>query len=150
MDALQIEKAQPSEFANVLKLVGQADMSPDMNLSESDSRKLFDRLSSNPWHELYVAKLAGNIVGTFSLLRLQQISHNGSSTMIVEDVVVQTSLQGQGIGRRMLEFAIARARELGCYKLILSSGMQRTDAHDFYESLGFRKHGFSFYLPIQS
>ena len=34
----------------------------------------------------------------------------------------------------------------GCYKLVLSSHLQRHEAHGFYEGLGFRKHGFSFLI----
>jgi GNAT superfamily N-acetyltransferase len=88
------------------------------------------------------------IVGTFSLFVVQHISHNGGRSLVIEDIVVKTELQGKGIGRSMMEFAIARGRDLGCYKLILSSDGKITDAHSFYENLGFRKHGLSFYLPL--
>lgn len=69
--------------------------------------------------------------------------------MIIDDVVVKTDLQGQGIGKTMINFAIQRARDLGCYKISLTSGQKRTDAHIFYEKLGLRKHGYTFYLEIE-
>ena len=46
---------------------------------------------------------------------------------------------------RFHDFARGRGREQGCYKLALSSGMPREAAHRFYESLGFRRHGYSFW-----
>ena len=38
----------------------------------------------------------------------------------------------------MLHLALDRAWARGCYKVILLSGVQRTDAHRPYESVGFR------------
>jgi len=150
MTNIQIEKAQTSDLANIISLIGQADMSPDNHLTPQEVRDLFEDFRSNPRHELYVAKQQTNVLGTFSLLVLQHLSHNGGRSLIVEDVVVKTEFQGKGIGRKMMEFAIMRGRELGCYKIILSSGESRTDAHAFYEGLGFRKHGFTFYLPLEN
>ena len=51
---------------------------------------------------------------------------------------------GRGIGRAMMEHALSEARQAGCYKLALSSHLMRRDAHRFYESLGFERHGYSF------
>ncbi|MFN2238408.1 MAG: GNAT family N-acetyltransferase [Thermoanaerobaculia bacterium] len=58
--------------------------------------------------------------------------------------MVDTASRGMGIGRRMMAFAMDEAGRNGCYKLVLSSNFERTGAHAFYESLGFRRHGFSF------
>ena len=33
--------------------------------------------------------------------------------------------------------AVDYARDLNCYKAILQSGIKRTEAHAFYESIGF-------------
>jgi len=147
---VEIEKAQASDLPSIMGLIGQDDMSPDNRLTSQEFEKLFDALRANPWHELYIAKHQANIIGTFSLLALQHLSHNGGRSLIVEDVVVKTEFQGKGIGRKMMEFAIEKGQALGCYKIILSSGAMRTDAHAFYEGLGFQKHGFTFFLPLES
>ena len=44
---------------------------------------------------------------------------------------------GEGSGCRAHEDAIGRARELGCYRVQLTSNTARPDAHRFYEQLGF-------------
>jgi GNAT superfamily N-acetyltransferase len=147
---VEIEKAQTSDLAGITGLIGQDDMSPDSRLDSHEVEKLFKDFCANPWHELYVAKQQENIIGTFSLFIVQHLSHNGGRSLIVEDVVVKTEFQGKGIGRKMMEFAIERGQALGCYKIFLSSGAKRTDAHAFYEGLGFQKHGFTFYLPLES
>jgi len=148
MQHVQIEVATRADLADILSLIGQPDMSPDNNLSLAEAAALFERMQANPAQKLYVAKLGTVSIGAFSLLTVQHLSHNGGLSLIIEDVVVKTEQQGQGVGRQMVEFAIARARELGCYKLALSSNAKRTDAHTFYERLGFRKHGVTFYLSV--
>jgi GNAT superfamily N-acetyltransferase len=46
----------------------------------------------------------------------------------------------------MMAHALSEARSAGCYKLALSSNRKRTQAHAFYESLGFVQHGLSFVI----
>jgi GNAT superfamily N-acetyltransferase len=48
-----------------------------------------------------------------------------------------------------MAFAIERAREKRCYKLVLSSNAKRERAHAFYEQLGFERHGFGFRILFE-
>jgi GNAT superfamily N-acetyltransferase len=48
----------------------------------------------------------------------------------------------------MMEYAIDVCRKNGCYKMALSSSLKRERAHQFYENLGFEKHGYSFHVKI--
>jgi GNAT superfamily N-acetyltransferase len=89
------------------------------------------------------------IVGTFALLVMDNLGHLGAPSAIVEDVAVDPQHQGHGIGRAMMKFALDRAQEQGCYKLMLSSNAKRERAHAFYESLGFTRHGFSFRVDLR-
>lgn len=53
--------------------------------------------------------------------------------MYVDDLVVTESLRGSGYGGILLDWLIARAREKGCDQFHLDSGIQRLDAHRFYQ-----------------
>ena len=86
------------------------------------------------------------IVETFALLIIDNLAHQGSPSGVVEDVAVLNEFQGKGIGKLMMEFAMEKCREVGCYKLTLSSNLKRTEAHAFYQSLNFEKHGLVFSL----
>ena len=112
------------------------------------ARVLFSDLESNPHHRLYVAELGAAIVGTFSLIFIPGLSHSARDSCVVEDVVVAHELQGRGIGKQMMHFAMAACVARSCYKLVLSSHVQRERAHQFYEGLGFRKHGYSYLLDL--
>jgi GNAT superfamily N-acetyltransferase len=56
----------------------------------------------------------------------------------IEGVRVAVSERGGGVGRAMLEWAIAECRDRGCGLVQLTSDERRPDAHRFYEALGFR------------
>jgi putative acetyltransferase len=59
-------------------------------------------------------------------------------TFEVAKMAVEESLQGQGIGRRLLAYTIEQARSLGAHTLYLESSSKLANAIHLYESLGFR------------
>ncbi|RYF66212.1 MAG: GNAT family N-acetyltransferase [Cytophagaceae bacterium] len=95
-----------------------------------------------------MAEIDHEAVGTFALLVMENMAHMGTPSAVVEDVGVLPGLKGKGIGKKMMEYALQYAREKGCYKMTLSSNLRREQAHQFYESLGFKKHGFSFLIDL--
>jgi GNAT superfamily N-acetyltransferase len=115
-----------------------------MSLVLKDAQDRFEHYRSYPNYRVYVAESVGQIIGTFALIFIESIAHGGKPYGVVEDVVVSRDWQGRGIGKMMMNYAMWSAQEFGCYKLMLSSHLRRTEAHAFYESLGFKKHGFSF------
>ena len=117
---------------------------PELTLEYAWAR--FLDLSSSPRHQIYVAEAGEQILGTFSLIFVGGMSHGARDACTVEDVVVAAEMQGRGIGKKMMAFAMAECERRDCYKLVLSSHVQRGAAHRFYENLGFRKHGFSFLI----
>ncbi|HEY33338.1 MAG TPA: GNAT family N-acetyltransferase [Dehalococcoidia bacterium] len=111
-------------------------------------RHIYEQVHAMPGHELIVAEENGEVIGTMVLLIVPNLSHSGLPWAVVENVVTDQRFQRQGIGRLMMEYAIKRAREAGCYKLQLSSSKTREGAHHFYENLGFEAsaHGFRRYF----
>ncbi|MCY7351939.1 MAG: GNAT family N-acetyltransferase [Cytophagaceae bacterium] len=145
-----LRPATEMDLPAVLDLYRTALQDPKI-LSLESTTALFRKMQTYPDYTLFVAETDAGVIGTFALLILDNLGHFGTPSGVVEDVAVRPDQQGRGIGKEMMEFALARCREKGCYKLTLSSNLRRADAHRFYESLGFRKHGFSFLmeLPIQ-
>lgn len=118
------------------------------NPSLEDCRRAFAEMGTIPGYELLVAEEEGEIVGTTVLVILPGLSHRASPFAVMEYVVVDEKHRRQGIGKLLMDYAIIRAKEAGCYKIMLTSGKKRKDAHKFYESLGFEAlaHGFKLYL----
>jgi GNAT superfamily N-acetyltransferase len=71
-------------------------------------------------------------------IQVPNLSHVGRPYALVEDVVVDAAMRGQGYGEALMQRAIELARAGGCYKLALTSNKARADAHRFYQRLGFK------------
>jgi len=54
-------------------------------------------------------------------------------------LLVETSARGSGLGRRLVEAAIAHARERGCLRILLDTASDLKAARSLYASLGFRQ-----------
>lgn len=148
MSQLQIRKAASAEIPQILELFAQADIDNGEVLSIDAAQGIFNKLKLYPNFSIYVALIGDKVVGTFELLIMDNLAHLGKPSGIVEDVVVFGEYRSQGIGRKMMEYAMDVCRKAGCYKLILSSSLHRNRAHQFYENLGFKKHGYSFFIEF--
>ena len=146
---LTFREAEETDLPAVLALYAQPDMDGETELTEAETLVIFRRMKTYPDYKVYVAVLGEAIVGTYALAVMDNLAHRGARSGLIEDVVVSDTLQGQGIGRQMMRDALNRCREAGCYKAALSSNLKRERAHRFYESLGFEKHGYSFYTDIK-
>lgn len=97
----------------------------------------FEVIDADPRNELVVAVQDGDVAGTFQLTFTPSLSRGGAERMTIEAVRVRADLRGRGVGRRMMEWALARGRERGARLAQLTSDRNRPEAHRFYESLGF-------------
>lgn len=150
---ISIREASDDDLAGVLALYAQQGFGDKQLLGLAAAREILAQFRRYPSYRLFVATENSGpeqIVGTFALLVMHNLAHMGAPSAVVEDVVVDESRRGFGIGRRMMDEAVALARESGCYKLALSSNQRRVDAHAFYDSLGFERHGYSFVIDPQS
>ncbi|KAL2639063.1 hypothetical protein AAZX31_06G154600 [Glycine max] len=59
---------------------------------------------------------------------------NCSKVRHIEDIVVDSSIRGKHLGKRIINFLSDHARSMGCYKLILNCSVQNKT---FYEKCGF-------------
>ena len=98
----------------------------------------FDQISTDPNHELVVAELNGEVIGTLHLMFLPSISFRGGLRAQIESVRVGTEYRSQGVGMRMMKWAIERAKLRGAHIVQLTTHLTRKDAHRFYERLGFK------------
>lgn len=70
--------------------------------------------------------------------------------LYVDDLVTAAERRSSGAGAAMLDWLRDRAREAGCTSLHLDSGVQRTDAHRFYDRAGFERSALHFALDFAS
>lgn len=69
---------------------------------------------------------------------------------IVEDVVVDESMWGHGVGKALMLHAIELAREAGAGGVSLTSNPRREAANHLYQSIGFkRRETNAYYLDLK-
>ncbi|UGT43653.1 GNAT family N-acetyltransferase [Nocardia yamanashiensis] len=98
-------------------------------------REALGRLVSAESTTVLVARSGEKIVGTLSLVMFPIPSGLRAR---IEDVVVDDSARGQGVGAALIEEAKARARDAGARTVDLTSRAERVAANRLYERLGFR------------
>ena len=67
----------------------------------------------------------------------------------VFELVTDSAYRSKGFGEELLQYLVEWAESRGCEKVALSSGLQRTDAHRFYEErAGMEKASYVFTLDV--
>jgi GNAT superfamily N-acetyltransferase len=81
---------------------------------------------------IFLAHAQGSAVGCVALIPMENAVYEFSK------MAVSPAFQGRGIGRKLLEHAIAQARQLGASSLFLGSNSALKNAVHLYETVGFR------------
>ena len=139
--------AEP-DLSALLMLLAVLDNDGEPALTLARARRVFTRMGTYPDCTVWLAEEGSAVIGTYSLLVMDNLGHRGVPKGVVENVAVAADHQGPGIGRTMMQHAMAQCRGRACYKLVLSSNVVREDAHRFYETVGFVRHGYSFRVAL--
>ncbi|MEU8018711.1 GNAT family N-acetyltransferase [Micromonospora parva] len=103
-------------------------------LEESDRKTLDDPFSAivDPGGDVLIVRDGREIVGCVALIR------SSAEVFELSKMAVAPAARGRGIGRQLIELAIARARQLGATTLFLGSNTKLANAVHLYESVGFQ------------
>ena len=143
MNDLQAQLATKEDLAILNNLY--ADMNNKPLMSESQITRVWQQIEEVPDYYIYLTYLDNRAIGTFSLLFMPTMMHPGfHKSAILDSVTILSNYRSKGYGKQMMQKALKISADAGCYKVTLSSGIQRSRAHNFYKSLGFRQHGWSF------
>jgi GNAT superfamily N-acetyltransferase len=108
----------------------------------------FKAVDADPNQHLVVAEKDGAVVGCMQLTVIPGLSRRGVTRAIIEAVRIASSERGGGLGTEMIAWAIEESRRLGVELLQLTSDRTRTDAHRFYERLGFEATHLGFKMRL--
>lgn len=141
-DALSFRLAARDDLPSIVRMLADDELGSQREKLEDplpeSYHAAFEKIHSDPNHELIVAEWDGEVIGTLHLMFLPSISFQGGWRAQVESVRVDTKFRGQGVGNEMMKWAIDRARERGAHVVQLTTHLSRKDAHRFYERLGFK------------
>ena len=106
-------------------------------LTPASAREILSDMGRAGSHLFTAVVERGKVIGATTLLVEKKLIHKGGLVGHIEDVAVRGGYEGKGVGRALVGAAVERARDLGCYKVILDCS---EDVVGFYEKLGFRRH----------
>lgn len=137
---IEITEATKEIYSMMTKLLSQL-TSSELSFSQKDLERIVASKSSI----LFAAvdkELNSNI---FGILTLVLIDIPTAALARIEDVVVDKTARGKGIGEAITLAAIERARELGITKIDLTSSPSRKAANRLYQRLGFKQRTTNVY-----
>ncbi|MBT3162539.1 GNAT family N-acetyltransferase [Streptomyces sp. Vc74B-19] len=150
MNDLEIRAATADDVPAIVAMLADDPLGAQRESPDDLSPYLaaMERLRADPHQHLVVAVREGRVVGTLQLTIIPGLSRRGSTRSIIEAVRVHADERGGGLGSRLIEWAIDTSRHEGCQLVQLTSDSTRTDAHRFYERLGFTASHVGFKLPL--
>lgn len=108
----------------------------------------FEAVDRDPNQMLAVLEDDGKVIGSLQITFIPSVARLGMWRGQIEGVRVLKSRRGEGLGRRMLEWAIAECRKRDCRLVQLTMDKTRTDSFRFYEALGFKASHEGFKLDL--
>ncbi len=132
--ATQFRPCRSTDFDAVLQLLRQ--LWPDKPVNPAALREVFDRALASDAQAYLCAVDGDRVIGFASLTIKNSLWHEGRLAH-VDELVVEATWRNRGIGAQLLGQIIELARRKGSRRVELDSALYRTDAHRFYQRLGF-------------
>jgi ribosomal protein S18 acetylase RimI-like enzyme len=134
-NTITIRAAVKADIPQLLELYAQ--LNPlDEPVDANVAAAVFEQAVSNGV-TYFVAGDGGRVVGTCYIAIIPNITRRCSPIGFIENVVTAAEYRRRGVGRKLMDAAVRYAKAQGCYKVTLQSGSTRTEAHKFYEAMGF-------------
>ncbi len=111
----------------------------------------FEQIATDNNQELVVVENDRHeIIGTLQLTFIQYLTYQGGLRAQIEAVRVHEDFRGSGLGQKMFEWAIEKAKAKGAHLVQLTTDKKRPNAIRFYEKLGFVATHEGMKMPINS
>ena len=120
----------------------------DPVLDPAAAEPVWTALLSSGLTTLFVADMAGALVSTCTLVIAPNLSRGARPYGLIENVVTDAGHRRTGLGRAVLDAALAKAWAANCYKVSLATGSRTEATLRFYDGVGFQRNA-KFYFEIR-
>ena len=142
-------EAGPDDFDDILRLYRQLQPT-DPVLRDGSDAAAFAQILDSPGLHLFVLEADGAVVATTYLNVIPNITRSASPYAVIENVVVEETVRGTGLGKQIMDGTLRAAWEAGCYKAMLLTGSRQAATHEFYKACGFSPDSKIAYLARPS
>jgi ribosomal protein S18 acetylase RimI-like enzyme len=138
-----IRRAKESDLEKIVGLITDDKLGKKrekfINPLPSEYQTAFKNINADDNQELIVVENdTSELIGTLQMSFIQYLTYTGGIRAQIEAVRVRRDKREVGIGRKMIEWAMNRAKERDAHLLQLTTDKQRPEAIKFYEDLGFK------------
>jgi len=142
-------EARSGDLESVIRLYRQL-QPEDPVLQDGTDAAAFEQILRSPGLHLLVLELDGAVVATTYLNVIPNVTRSASPYAVIENVVVETSLRGAGLGKQIMNATLGATWEAGCYKAMLMTGSRNPATHSFYKACGFSSDDKTAYVARPS
>ena len=128
-----IRPAEPRDAEALARLIGQLDY--QVTPAEAAERLA---LMAAEGRLVLVTELDGAVVGCLST-SVMRVLHRPAPVGRISMMVVDEAHRGRGLGAALVRAAEVALAAQGCYMVEVTSHVRRTEAHRFYERLGYER-----------
>ncbi len=140
-----VRLAGAADLPAILALYAQlspGDLLPDTIAAEAT----WNRMLTSDMMSVHVAEFEGAVAATCVLIVVPNLTRNQRPFALIENVVSAAALRGRGLGKTVIQAAVAHAFSLDCYKVMLMTGRSDAAVLGFYEACGFQRGKTAFQI----
>ena len=137
---MKLTKAIHSDISELIALLKSLfEQEEEFEPNPEAQRKALSKIILDPTIGIIlVARDDEKILGMINLLFTESTAL-GSKVANLEDMVVLAKSIGEGIGSKLMDYAISVAKKEGCKRITLLTDIENTKAQSFYQKKGFVK-----------
>jgi len=136
-----IRVATDPDASQVYQLMAQLQRSVGVEVIEEGTFiGQFRQILDDPHFRALVFEESGTIKGVITFWLRESLFHGGPVALI-DELIVDQSSRGQGIGSRLMEHVVAYCARLGCEEVEVSTEVDNRAARAFYARHGFIERG---------
>ena len=136
---LQFRPVRAAELSSLLDLYQHLNSDEPPLPAEDILNEVWNNYLTDPKIQCVVGEIEGRLVASCTLVIIPNLTRGARPYGLIENVVTRLEYRQQGIGTRLLQYALQLAWEQRCYKVMLLTGSKREETLRFYERAGFRR-----------
>ena len=140
---MKFRKATKNDVPKIVEMIADDELGKTrenfQNPLPKEYLNAFENIDSDRNQELIVVENENfEVIGTLQLSFIQYLTYRGGIRAQIEAVRIRKDQRGIGLGKKMVEWSINRAKERNAHLLQLTTDKKRPKAIKFYGDLGFK------------
>ena len=107
----------------------------------SEMQMRMETIFANKNYATFVAVSKGEVCGMIGTFTCYSYEHNNPGGRILA-LIVSEQMRGRGVGEALIAAAEKDLAQKNIRRIAVNARFERTRAHKFYETLGYKKNGF--------